>query len=381
MTDSPEQSRHAKGATRNFVSIAMTIMVLAVVFGALYFWRSMNVEQNQARPRQAVPVAAIRIREHVAPSTLTAVGGLSAVNEVVLAPEVAGRVTAIDFESGDKVKRGDFLVQLYNGREKADLSATRAAEKLASAQLERTKTLTPLGAESEELLSQRIAEHEQAQAAVEQAESRLQLKKITAPFSGTLGIKRIDLGEYLNPGDRVATLTDLSRLHVEFSVPQQQLSEIEENSLVHVTTDAYPDQVFEARVNTIEPQVDEATRNVVVQASLANPDGRLRPGMYVSASLQLSENRTALMVPITAVMSSAQGNSVVVIKGDNPMESGTAAMVPVQVGQRIENAVIIESGLATGDVVVTEGQNRIQPQAPLKVTQKVELGGGAREIH
>ncbi|MDG6097685.1 efflux RND transporter periplasmic adaptor subunit [Alteromonas sp. ZYF713] len=345
----------------------ITLVALALVLGGLYWWRQLNVGEPQAWPQQAVPVTAMQLSAQVLAENQTAMGSLSAVQEVVLAPEVAGRVTAINFTSGDKVAAKDVLVQLYDETEKANLSAASAAAKLADAQLQRTEKLAPIGAESKELLTQRQAESERAQATVEQAQAQLRLKQITAPFAGQLGIRRINMGQYLNPGDTVVSLTNLDKLYVDFTVPQQHLAKLSLGAPVTLTVDAFPDRLFSATITTIEPQIEAATRNVIVQATMDNPDGLLRPSMYVSVSVKVAETPDALMIPVTAVLTSAQGNSVVVVRGNTPTEQGQAEFVAVTLGQRVGEQVEVLSGLNANDVVVTAGQNRIQPGAPLTV--------------
>lgn len=350
----------------------VTLAVLAALLGGLYWWRQLNVGQPQGWPQQAVPVTALQLSPQVLAETQTAMGTLSAVQEVVLAPEVAGRVTAINFVSGDQVGAGDVLVQLFDLTEKANLSAAKAAAKLAEAQLKRTQKLAPIGAESKELLTQREAESDRAQATVEQAQAQLQLKTISVPFSGQLGIRRVNVGEYLNPGDTVVSLTNLDKLYVDFAIPQQQLAKLAHGAPVTLNVDAFPDQLFSGTITTIEPQIEAATRNVIVQATLDNPDGLLRPSMYVNVSVKVAETPDALLIPVTAVLTSAQGNSVVVVKGDEPAREGQAEFVAVTLGQRIGEQVEVLSGLNANDVVVTAGQNRIQPGALLTV----EINGG-----
>ena len=349
-------------------SYLITLAALAVILGGLFFWRSQNVAQAQGWPQHAVPVTAVAVTAQTLAEIQSAMGTLSAVQEVVLAPEVAGRVTSINFASGDNVSAGKLLVQLYQQTELANLNAAKADKKLADAQLARTQKLAPLGAESKELLTQREAESDRADAAVEQAQAQLQLKKIIAPFSGRLGIRQINEGEYLNPGDNVVTLTNLNQLYVDFAVPQQQLAKLKVGAPVSVTTDAYPQKTFNAVIETIEPQIDAATRNVIVQAKLDNPDALLRPSMYVNVSVTVAESSQALLIPVTAVLTSAQGSSVVVVRGDNPTKEGPAEFVGVTLGKRLGNQIEVVSGLRSGDVVVTAGQNRIQPGAALSVS-------------
>ena len=349
----------------------LTILILAVVLGGLFLWRGLRTAPGAMPPPQAVPVAAAIIAPREAPVSLEAVGTLTAVREVTLAPEVPGRVTAIRFKAGKWVRSGDLLVQLYDGTERADRKAAVARAEFARIQLERSEELAPTGAEPRELLQQRRAERNQAVAAVQQIDARIRQKQVRAPFTGQLGIRRVNPGQYVNPGDPIATLTSLDSLFVEFALPQQELSKLKTGATVNVTSDAFPGRTFTARVNAIEPMVGEDTRNVTVQALLANRDHALRPGMYVTAALMLSPQKNALIVPATAVQTSAQGNSVVVIRGKEARKGGKAEIVPVKTGRRIGDGVVIEQGLEPNDVVVADGQLRVQPGAEVKVTSLV----------
>ncbi|MFA5629960.1 MAG: efflux RND transporter periplasmic adaptor subunit [Porticoccaceae bacterium] len=303
------------------------------------------------------------------PVSLKAVGSLSAVREVLLSPETAGRVVAIGFEAGAKVEAGAKLVQLYDAPERADRAAALARANLARTQLERATTLVPTGAESRAMLDQRSAERDQALAEVQQLDARIDQKQIRAPFAGTLGIRLINLGQYLNPGDAIATLSDSSELFVNFSVPQQHLPQLREGGTVRVTTDAFPGRTFTARVNAVESRVSRDTRNIAVQALLSNPDGALRPGMHVAAELELPPEENVLVVPPTAIQATAMGDSVIVVRGPEAKTRGQADHVRVEVGRRSGEKVIVTRGLEVGDVVVTEGQLRVPPGAQVQVTQ------------
>lgn len=354
-------------ASRPMRTIALTIAILTLLFGALYLWRDWRAGQAQAWEPQAVLVAAMVAQPQDIPAALEAVGNIRAVQEVTLSPEVAGRVSAIHFEAGREVGAGALLVQLFDGPERADRRAAQAKATFAGVQVARSQALAPTGAEPRETLEQRRADRDQAAAAVQQIDARLIQKQVRAPFAGVLGIRKVNLGQYLNPGDAVATLTALDSLFVDFALPQQELSRLKPGSAVIVTSDAWPGRHFTARVNAIEPKIGEDTRNVTVQALLPNPDRALRPGMYVTAALELPVQQGALLVPATAIQTSAQGDSVIVVRGKNARVGGKAEVVPVQTGRRVGNDVVVTSGIRPGDVIVTEGQLRVQPGVEVKV--------------
>lgn len=360
---------------RQIRQAVIVIGAVAAVFLLLFLWRSwLNAAPPPAAPPPTGVVATVASPVDV-PDALEAVGSLRAVREVVLAPEVAGRVTAIGFRAGQRIGAGATLIQLNDGPERADRAAAAAKAQFARLQLARTRELVPAGAESREMLQQRQAEYDQAAAAVRQIDARLAQKRVAAPFAGEVGLRRVNLGQFLNPGDAVATLTSLDQLYVDFTVPQQELSKLRVGGAVNVTTDSWPGRSFTARVTAIEPRVDADSRNVQVQGTLDNRDGALRPGMYVNAALALPPLSAALVVPATAVMTSAQGDSMVVIRGKNAGREGKAEIVSVETGRRFGDSVVVTKGLNAGEVVVTEGQLRVQPGSTVKVSKLVPAAG------
>jgi multidrug efflux system membrane fusion protein len=357
--------------TARLRSTLIVVIAVVAIFALLFAWRTwLNATPPPPAPPPTAVVATVVTPASV-PSALEAVGSLRAVREVMLAPEVAGRVSAIKFTGGQYVGAGATLVQLYDGPERADRAAAAAKAEFARLQLARSRQLAPTGAESREMLQQRQAEYDQAVAAVRQLDARLVQKRVAAPFAGQIGVRQFNPGQYLNPGDKIASLTALDQLFVDFTVPQQELAKLRPGSEVRVTSDAWPGRTFTAHVTTVEPRVDEQSRNIWVQASLANPDRALRPGMYVNAALTLAPIEGALVVPITAIQTSAQGESVIAVRGSAPRREGKAEMVGVTTGRRFGNSVVITRGLRPNDVVITEGQLRVQPGAPVKVSRIV----------
>ena len=355
-------------------TVVLTAAALALVLGGIFLWRSSRMETPQMAGRPPVAVATMVVTPSDAPAFLKAVGTLTAVREVVITPEVGGLVTGIRFESGDSVEARALLVQLNDAPERANRNAAQAKADLAELQLTRAQRLVRTGAQSREVLEQRRSERDQALATVKQFDALIAQKQIRAPFAGQLGLRRIDLGQHLNPGDPIATLTDLSELYVEFAVPQQNLEQIKRDGTVSITTDGWPGRTFTGTVNAIEPQIDVNTRNVTVQALLPNLDRALRPGMYVDVALNLPPEHNVLLVPVTAIQTSASGDSVIVVKGASPEQDGTADVVPVATGRRIGDQVVVASGLKAGDVVVTEGQLRVQPGAKVTVAAPAQAG-------
>lgn len=356
------------------VTWGATIVVLGLVVGGLYYWRSSRVQQPPRGAPPPVVVTTMVVKPEDAPVYLEAVGSFTAVRQVVLTPEVGGLVTEIHFESGDAVEAGALLVQLNDAPQRADRQSARAKQDLAERQLKRAQSLVGSGADSQDVLDQRRSERDQATASVAQLDALIAQKQIRAPFAGELGLRRINLGQHLDPGDAIATLTDLSEIYVEFAVPQQNLNRFAPGATVSVTTDGWPGRTFTGKVNAVEPQVDVDTRNATVQALLPNPDHALRPGMFANVALSMPPEHGVLLVPVTAVQTSAAGENVIVVRGTSSEGGGTADIVPVTTGRRIDDRVVVVSGLHAGDTIVTEGQLRVQPGAPVRSISSPLLG-------
>ncbi len=347
--------------------IVISVVGLVVVFGLLYAWRAVRSGGAEQQAMPPMPVSTIRAAPRTVADEWQAVGSLQAVHEVLLAPDTSGRVTAVNFDAGQSVKEGAVLIQLYDAPEQADRAAAVAKADFAQLQLRRSQALAPTGAEPRELLEQHKADAAQAAAAVRQLDARIQQKAIRAPFSGQLGIRRINLGQYLNAGDAIATLTQLDPLYVNFTLPQQDMPRLTSGAPVQVMVDAVPGRVFTARISAIEPRIDGETRNVAVQALLPNTDRVLKPGMYVTARLVLPATTDNIVLPLTAIQTSASGDSVVVVKGADAQGVGKAVAVPVVTGRRLGEEVLVTQGVKPGDVVVMAGQNRLPPGATVKI--------------
>ncbi|AZQ55366.1 efflux RND transporter periplasmic adaptor subunit [Burkholderia cenocepacia] len=347
--------------------IVISVVGLVVVFGLLYAWRAVRSGGAEQQAMPPMPVSTIRAAPRSVADEWQAVGSLQAVHEVLLAPDTSGRVTAVNFDAGQSVKEGAVLIQLYDAPEQADRAAAVAKADFAQLQLRRSQALAPTGAEPRELLEQHKADAAQAAAAVRQLDARIQQKSIRAPFSGQLGIRRINLGQYLNAGDAIATLTQLNPLYVNFTLPQQDMPRLTSGAPVQVTVDAVPGRVFTARISAIEPRIDGETRNVAVQALLPNTDRVLKPGMYVTARLVLPATTDNIVLPLTAIQTSASGDSVVVVKGADAQGVGKAVAVPVVTGRRLGEEVLVSQGVKPDDIVVMAGQNRLPPGATVKI--------------
>jgi multidrug efflux system membrane fusion protein len=322
-------------------------------------------------------VAAATATAELMPVYLDGIGSLTAVHEVTLAPQLAGRVTKILFESGAEVKQGDPLVQLDDAVEQGDLLNYQAQARLADANLRRNRTLARQDFATQATLDQYQSQLDQARGLIAKTEAQIAQKRILAPFSGRLGVRQIDLGQYLQAGTAVVTLTDLDMLYANFTLPEQNRGSVDVGQKVQVRVDAFPDRVFDAVVTAIEPQIDPQTRTLKVQASLANPERILLPGMYANARVVLPPKQDVVTIPETAVDYSAYGESVYVIREDGKDADGKPKLKAVQTfvktGTRHDGMVAILDGLKAGDLVVESGQVKLFNGAAVSIGEGESL--------
>jgi membrane fusion protein, multidrug efflux system len=351
-------------------------LLLAIVLGGLYQFNRFRdhaiaeyFAHNKPPPAE---ISAVRVETRSVPRFAPGIGSIVAVHQVTVNPEVAGRVTKIFFQPGETVKAGDPLVQLNDAPDRGDLANFEAQVRLAEITLARSKQLVKRQFTPQETVDQNQSQLDQMNAMVQKTQAIIAQKLIRAPFSGRLGVRQIDLGQYLNAGAPIVTLTDLSRLWVNFTLPSQQRSEIRVGQPVRITSDAYPGRVFKAKLTTIEPQLSPDTRTIEVQATMPNPDDALLPGMFVNAAIVLPPEPDVTVVPETAVEYTLYGDSVYVVRRSGRNAAGKpvlkAVRVPVKTGMRWADKVAILSGLKPGEEVVAAGQTKLQSGVEVAVT-------------
>jgi membrane fusion protein (multidrug efflux system) len=348
-------------------SILVAVAAIAVAVIALGGVKAAQIRSMIAAGEAYVPppqaVTTAGVEEAQWQSELTAVGSALAVQGVTVASEVPGIVKVIAFESGQMVEKGELMVRLDTSTEQAELSSAEASARLARLDLERMKKLRAVGAGSEADLDAATARAAQAVAAVENVRTIIAKKTIRAPFSGRLGIRQINLGEVLQPGAPIVSLQSSDPIYVEFSLPQQALSQIAAGNPVVVTTDAFPDGAWNGKVDVVDATIDMNTRNFTVRALIDNPSGDLRPGMFVDVRALQPETRTVSAIPASAVIFAPYGDSVYVIR-EKRTETGETQRVAeqafVRLGERRGDLVEVTSGLQVGDVVVTTGAFKLQ---------------------
>ncbi|NIF17076.1 efflux RND transporter periplasmic adaptor subunit [Pantoea sp. Cy-639] len=373
---------------RMLLMLAVVLLIVLILGGVKAFSIYQQVQMfSQPKPPVSVAMAQAELRQWQ--ERLPAVGSLKAYQGVELSLEVAGTVKSLHFESGQAVKAGQLLLQLDSDQEIALLGTAQADLGLAKVDFGRGSQLVGDSAISRGEFDRLTAQYRRNQAVVEQLKASLAKKSISAPFSGTIGIRQVDVGAYVAAGTVIATLQDLSSLYVDFNVPEQALPHLALGQQVLVQVAAYPGQTFPASLSAINPKVEESTRNLLVRATLANPDGKLLPGMFASLQVLLPDPRAQVVVPENAITYTLYGNSVYLIspkKGEDgqplPNVDGQPQLVaeqrPVQTGERRDGWVVIDKGLQAGDQVVTAGQLKLTPGTSVRISPDNVLKPGAQ---
>lgn len=309
--------------------------------------------------------------------TLQSVGSVTAVNGVTISTDLAGIVRQIAFESGNKVRSGDLLVRLDTTQEEAQLHQSEAQRDFASVTLKRDKDLVEKHAIAQSDYDNAAAVFRQSQATVDQFNALIARKTLRAPFDGVTGIRQVNLGQYLKEGDMVVTLQAFDPIYVNFSLPQQDFSKLAVGQPVALRVDAYEDQSFQGKITAINSLVDQATRNIQVQATFANSDFRLRPGMFAKVSVIMSEKQNVVAIPATAIHYAPYGDSIFIVsemKDPQGKEYKGVREQFIKTGQARGDMIAIVSGLKPGDEVVTSGVFRLKTGAHVNVNNQIKPG-------
>lgn len=326
----------------------------------------------------AVKVALAPVQRSIVPHVFSGIGELEAARQVQVAAEVGGRVTRITFESGQAVKAGQLLVQINDAPEQAERIRLQAQLRNAESVYERTRKLVAENAGTQEQLDNALAARDMALGALRHSEALIAQKAIRAPFSGVIGIRRVHEGQYLNAAEAVASLVDARTLRANFALDEQSAPSLKVGQVVELQIDAYPGRRFQAKINAIDPLIARS-RTVQVQATLSNPDGALKAGMYANIRVARHDTAPVLTVPETAVTYTAYGETVFVAQRGE-QQALTVKRVAVKVGARLEGRVEIESGLTEGDQVVTSGQIKLGDGMAVEPAQVDTLSAPARTI-
>jgi membrane fusion protein (multidrug efflux system) len=369
---SEEKRKTRRGAGRRLRLAAAVVAVLLAVL-AFHSWiqplpgfgQGNAVGQNAGAPPpdapKAVPVVVAKARTGAIAREISVVGTLRSNRSVVIRPEIAGRIAELLFEDGETVGADEPLLRLDSSVLEAELEQARSGLELRRANVNRAGELLARGTGTVLARDEAEAALRADDAAVKLAESRLAKTIIFSPFSGTVGLKRAETGDYVAPGQDIVNLEDIATLKVDFRVPEIFLASIVEGNTVAVSTAAYPGQSFLAEIVAIDPAVEEAGRSLLVRASLPNGELRLRPGQFVRVAVPVEERPDAVLVPETAVLLQ-NGRSLVY-----RMVDGKAVLTPVETGLRRDSEVEIVSGVTAGELVVTLGHEKLRDGVPIAV--------------
>jgi multidrug efflux system membrane fusion protein len=354
--------------------IIVGLLLAALVGGLVWFnsFRDGMIKQFFANNRPPpTPVSIAEAKSEVIPNLLTAVGDLAAVHQVNVTSDVGGRITGIMFEAGSTVKSGSPLVQLFDAPDQGDLASFKAQAVVAQLSLDRAKQLAAKQFGPQATVDSAQAAYDQAIAGISKTEALISQKLVRAPFDGELGVRHVEIGQFLTAGTQIVTLTDLSMLYANFTVTEKQSAQLQVGQSVRVVVDAYPKRNFEGKITAIEPQISTDTRNIHVQATIANPDRILKPGMFTTTTVVMPDKPAVVTVPETAVDYTLYGDSVFLLtekKTDDGKTSLTAVRTFVRTGNRIEGRTEILSGVKPGDRVVAVGQLKLQSGAAVAIS-------------
>ncbi|HYA37845.1 MAG TPA: efflux RND transporter periplasmic adaptor subunit [Candidatus Methylomirabilis sp.] len=359
----------------------MTIMLLIVglLFGAIFafqVFKAYKIKEffasNTAPP---VTVTAMKAEFNTWQPQIDAVGSLRAERGVDVASEIDGIVRSLHFKSGEEVKAGQVLVQLNADADIALLHSLQAAAELARTTYERDKAQYAARAISQATLDAAAADLKSKSAQVAGQKALVDKKIIVAPFAGRLGISTVNPGQYLNPGDKIVTLQSLDPIFVDFYLPQQQLSSVALDQAVVVASDSYPGQTFTGKISAISPLVDPNTRNVQIEATVANPKHLLLPGMFASLDVEAGTAQRYLTLPQTAVTFNPYGESLYIVEPGGKGADGKSMLIArqsfVTVGATRGDQIAVLQGIKEGDLIVTSGQLKLRNGSPVIINNTV----------
>lgn len=371
---------------RMLIMLILAGVVFGAVFGMKWFGNKMMAQYLENMPIPAATISASEVRSMRWDNRLEAIGTLVPVNGADLTTEAGGIVQTLHFESGQRVEKGELLVTLDSEEQLGELKRLRAQAELAELNRKRREQLFKLEAISKSDYDAAVAESDAAKAAAQAQAGRVAQKQIRAPFAGLLGIRQVNVGQYVSPGTAIVTLQSLDPIDVDFSLPEQYTGVVHAGFKVGVRVDAYPEQTFTGEVLAVEPRVDPATRNFGLRARLPNPDGRLRAGQFGRVVLSLPGEREVLAIPRTAVEYSSYGTSVFVLQPRKAPEGEQASEQPaeqqgpkdeviqrfVRIGDSRGDFVAVLEGLKPGDRVATSGLMKLRNQTPVIVDNALE---------
>lgn len=352
--------------------LVLVLFWLAVLFGAVFGWKYLQMQQQMAARGGSPPtVVSTRTvtRESWQPA-LKAVGSITPTLGVVVSAEVPGVIRKIDFNSSDRVPKGALLVELDTDVEQAELAALRADRRLAEITRDRFARISTENLGSRSDLDQAQASLDRIDAEIAAREAMIRKKVVRAPFAGELGIRRINPGQYLAPGDTISELVALDSVYAEYALPERFLAGLGPGQPVTVRVQSYPERVFEGKIQAISPNIQTASRSVLVRALIANPDRLLRPGMFAEVETLQPAREDVLTLPERAVTYNTYGDAVFVVEEADGRH--TVRLVQVDTGDVHHGRVEIKRGLEAGTEVVSDGQNKLRNGQSIIIDNSVD---------
>lgn len=356
---------------RTFRRFLIVIVLLGLVLGGIFgykFFQFGQMKEQMSQPQPPVEVSATTASARNWTPSVKSVGSVEAVNGIRVANEVAGVIEEIAFESGDTVKQGDVLLRLDSEIDEAALRTRRAESQLAQQEFKRVEDLLPRRAVSQSQFDESKANYDAARARVNEAEAQLNKKVIRAPFDGNLGLRLVDQGEYLAIGTPIVEINMLDPIYLDYTLSERNLPQVERGYEVEVTVAAVPEETFTGEVSAINTSVNPESRTVRIRATLANPDGKLRPGMFATVMTLQPEDREVITLPRTAVSYNTYGDFVFLIEESDEGEL-TVTRRSVTTGNVRGDQVAILEGLVEGDRVVSKGLQRLRAGQPVTIQE------------
>lgn len=375
---------------RMIIMLVLVTVVFGGVFGMKYMGNVMMNKYVDAMPVPAATITAGAVKKMSWDNRLEAIGSFVPVNVTDVTTEAGGIVTAIHFESGQRVQKGDRLVTLDAANERGEYKRLQAQAELAELNRARREKLYKLEAISKSDYDAAVSEANAAKAAVEAQGAKLAQKEIRAPFAGELGIRRVNVGQFINPGSPIVNLQSLDPIDIDLTLPEQYIASVKPGFKVAVRVEAYPELEFAGQILAVEPKIDEATRNFKLRARLPNPDHQLRAGQFGRVRLELPGSREILAIPRTAINYDSYGTSVFVVQKKKvdpnaPKPEPMPGMPPapqvdfevaqrfIKVGDARGDFVAVIDGIKEGEQVATSGLLKLRNQQPVIITQEGEL--------
>ena len=366
---------------RMFIVVGMMVAFIAAIGLFKFFQVRAAIAQQSSFQPPPEAVTTLVAKQEDWPQTLSAIGSVVAVQGVMVSADLPGIVEKIAFESGSQVRKGDLLVQLDTSQERAQLAAADSERKLAAVNLERMRGLRQKGVTSAAEYDRMQAESQQSSARSGEIRATIERKRIRAPFAGVLGIRQVNLGQYLNPGDPIVQLQTLDPIYVNFSVPQQEVLNLPVGADVTITAEALENIEATGKITAVDSVVDEATRNIQAQATFANPGHKLHPGMFVEAQVHLGDGQQVVTLPASAINYAPYGDSVFIVedvKGPNGQTYRGVRQQVVKLGAARGDQVAVLSGVKPGEEVVTSGVFKLRPGAAVQVNNEVQPSNSAQ---